>query len=316
MAHSVQVSEKKMTGRHFLTLLDYSPEEIEQLLHSAKSFKDNPATKTGVLSGKSLGMIFENASTRTRVSFEVGLTQMGGHALFLSPRDLQIGRGEPVMDTAQVLSRYLDAIMIRTNSHELVEEFAKYATVPVINALTDAYHPCQALADLLTIQEQKQQLKGLKLAYFGDGNNVAHSLLVAGAKMGMNVVLATPAEHKADPQVVAKVKEIAAITGATIEETEDATAAAKDADVIYTDVWASMGFEEEQTSREQTLSAYQVNDVLLSGAKEDYIFLHCLPAHRGEEVSAEVIDGHHSFVYDQAENRLHAQQAILAALIG
>ncbi|MCM2675097.1 ornithine carbamoyltransferase [Alkalicoccobacillus plakortidis] len=316
MTHSLQVSAEKMTGRDFLTLFDYSPEEINQLLQAAKSYKENPETKKGVLAEKSLGMIFENASTRTRVSFEVGLTQMGGHALFLSPRDLQIGRGEPVKDTAQVLSRYLDAIMIRTNSHELVEEFAHYATVPVINALTDAYHPCQAVADLLTILEQKQTLQGLKLAYFGDGNNVAHSLLVAGAKMGMHVVLATPAEHKADQKIVARVKEIAKQTGAIIEETEDSHAAATDADVIYTDVWASMGFEEEQTSREQTLSAYQVNEELLASAKSDYMFLHCLPAHRGEEVTAEVIDGTHSYVYDQAENRLHAQQAILAALIG
>ena len=316
MTHSLQVSAEKMTGRDFLTLFDYSPEEINQLLQAAKSYKENPETKKGVLAEKSLGMIFENASTRTRVSFEVGLTQMGGHALFLSPRDLQIGRGEPVKDTAQVLSRYLDAIMIRTNSHELVEEFAHYATVPVINALTDAYHPCQAVADLLTILEQKQTLQGLKLAYFGDGNNVAHSLLVAGAKMGMHVVLATPAEHKADQKIVARVKEIAKQTGAIIEETEDSHAAATDADVIYTDVWASMGFEEEQTSREQTLSAYQVNEELLASAKSDYMFLHCLPAHRGEEVTAEVIDGKHSYVYDQAENRLHAQQAILAALIG
>ncbi|TSB46144.1 ornithine carbamoyltransferase [Alkalicoccobacillus porphyridii] len=316
MSHSPEIAPASMTGRHLLSFLEYSSEEINQLLHSAKTYKEHPELKQGVLSGKSLGMIFENASTRTRVSFEVGLTQMGGHALFLSPRDLQIGRGEPVRDTAQVLSRYLDAIMIRTNSHELVEEFAHYATVPVINALTDAYHPCQALADLLTIQEQKGILKGLKLAYFGDGNNVAHSLLIAGAKMGMHVVLATPSEHKADQEIVALAKEIALTTEAIIEETTDAHSAAKDADVVYTDVWASMGFETEQSLREQSLAAYQVNEELLSEAKEDYIFLHCLPAHRGEEVTAEVIDGSHSVVYDQAENRLHAQQAILAALIG
>ncbi|MBM0067301.1 ornithine carbamoyltransferase [Alkalicoccobacillus gibsonii] len=316
MSQTTEISAHTLTGRDFLTLFDYTPDEIKQLLQSAKSFKENPETKKGVLADKSLGMIFENSSTRTRVSFEVGLTQMGGHALFLSPRDLQIGRGEPVRDTAQVLSRYLDAIMIRTNSHELVEEFAHYATVPVINALTDAYHPCQAVADLLTILEHKQTLAGLKLAYFGDGNNVAHSLLVAGAKMGMHVVLATPDEHKADQEIVARVREIAKQTGAIIEETNDPAAAAKEADVIYTDVWASMGFEAEQTTREQSLAKYQVNEALLTSAKEDYMFLHCLPAHRGEEVTSGVIDGKHSFVYDQAENRLHAQQAILAALIG
>lgn len=316
MTQSLEATAVNMTGRDLLSFKHYSSDEINQLLQMATQFKNNPESKKGVLAGKSLGMIFENSSTRTRVSFEVGLTQMGGHALFLSPRDLQIGRGEPVRDTAQVLSRYLDAIMIRTNSHELVEEFAQYATVPVINALTDAYHPCQALADLLTIQEQKGKLAGLKLAYFGDGNNVAHSLLIVGAKMGMHIVVATPDEHNVDQDIVAAAKEIAKDTGAIIEEIADPFLAAKDADVIYTDVWASMGFESEQSDREQSLSAYQVNEQLLQSAKSDYIFLHCLPAHRGEEVTAEVIDGKHSFVYDQAENRLHAQQAILAALIG
>ncbi|MCL7748192.1 ornithine carbamoyltransferase [Halalkalibacter alkaliphilus] len=309
------IDNKTFYGRDFLTLLDYTPNEIDTLLKSALTIKQNKAEYEDALKGKSLGMIFENASTRTRVSFEVGMTQLGGHALFLSPRDMQIGRGEPVKDTANVLSRYVDAIMIRTNSHELVEELAEHASVPVINALTDGYHPCQAMADLLTIYEYKNELKGLKLAYVGDGNNVAHSLLAAGAKVGMDVSIATPKGYEVNQEIFEKAKEAAEKTGATLVQTNDPKEAVKDADVIYTDVWASMGYEQEQEERLKQFSEYQVNSELASLAKDDFIFLHCLPAHRGEEVAADIIDGKQSAVYDQAENRLHAQKAILLALI-
>ncbi|WP_017726898.1 ornithine carbamoyltransferase [Halalkalibacterium ligniniphilum] len=316
--NEVSINPSTLKGRDFLTLLDFTPDEVQYLLSKAVELK--AAQKQGIgkleLAGKSLGMIFENASTRTRVSFEVGMTQLGGHALFLSPRDLQIGRGEPVKDTANVLSRYVDAIMIRTNSHETVQELAEYAAVPVINALTDAFHPCQALADLLTIQEQKGELQGKKLVYFGDGNNVAHSLLIAGAKTGMDVTVASPVGYEVDPSIFNLAVEAAKETGATLTLSSDPKAAAKGADVIYTDVWASMGYEQEQQEREKALFPYQVNDELVSQAASDFIFLHCLPAHRGEEVTASVIDGTRSFVYDQAENRLHVQKAVLVSLIG
>ncbi|WP_062047999.1 ornithine carbamoyltransferase [Bacillus sp. JCM 19034] len=311
------VNISSLRGKNFLTLLDFDPKEIDVLLQHARVLKQE--TKNGkqsdLLKGKSLGMIFENASTRTRVSFEVGMTQLGGHALFLSPRDMQIGRGEPVKDTANVLSRYVDAIMIRTNSHELVEELAQHASVPVINALTDGYHPCQAMADALTILEHKGKLKGLKLAYVGDGNNVAHSLLAVGAKVGMDISIATPEGYEVDQDIFKKAEKAAKETGATLIQTNDPKEAVKEADVIYTDVWASMGYEEEQNERISKFSVYQVDESLASLAKNDYIFLHCLPAHRGEEVSEQVIDGPHSVIYDQAENRLHAQKSILVALM-
>ena len=313
---TIDVKDQTFYGRDFLTLLDYTPNQITQLLEKAQTIKSNKAAYADVLKGQSLGMIFENASTRTRVSFEVGMTQLGGHALFLSPKDMQIGRGEPVKDTAQVLSRYVDAIMIRTNSHELVEELAEHASVPVINALTDYYHPCQAMADLLTILEHKGSLKGRKLAYVGDGNNVAHSLLAAGAKVGMDISVATPKGYEVNASIFEKAQKAAEETGATLIQTHDPLEAVKDADVLYTDVWASMGFEQEQEERLKQFSAYQVNDQLTALAKDDFIFLHCLPAHRGEEVTSNVIDGKRSVVYDQAENRLHAQKAIILALLG
>ncbi|TES54939.1 ornithine carbamoyltransferase [Halalkalibacterium halodurans] len=313
------LSEKviSLKGRDLLTLLDYTPEEVQQLLTQALELKQKAKNgePTPYLTGKSLGMIFENASTRTRVSFEVGMTQLGGHALFLSPKDLQIGRGEPIKDTANVLSRYVDAIMIRTNSHESVEELAHYATVPVINALTDAYHPCQALADALTILEKKETLIGKKLAYIGDGNNVCHSLLAIGAKTGMDVTVATPKGYEVDQEIFQRATEAAKETGATLVQTTNPQVAAENADAIYTDVWASMGYEAEQSEREEIFQPYQVNDQLLTLAKKDVSFLHCLPAHRGEEVTASVIDGPHSAIYDQAENRLHAQKAVLTALL-
>ncbi|SDI26105.1 ornithine carbamoyltransferase [Alteribacillus bidgolensis] len=306
-----------LIGRDVLTLLDFMSGEINDLLNFSEQLKENQKQngQTLLLPGKSLGMIFENASTRTRVSFEVGMTQLGGHSLFLSPRDLQIGRGEPIKDTANVLSRYLDAIMIRTNSHESVEELAVHSDVPVINALTDLYHPCQALADLLTIKEHKGKLEGLKTAFIGDGNNVAHSLLIACAKVGMDAAIAVPKGYEPDDKVWKEIQQTAEENGTELELTNNPEEAAKDADVIYTDVWASMGYEEEQTKREKAFEGFQIDEELCANAKEDYIFLHCLPAHRGEEVAAEVIDGAHSVIYDEAENRLHVQKAILASVI-
>ncbi|MBG9784062.1 ornithine carbamoyltransferase [Shouchella lehensis] len=313
----MQSTAINLTGKHMLTLLDYTVEEIDFLLTKASELKQE--TQKGEvnegLRGKSLGMIFENASTRTRVSFEVGMTQLGGHALFLSPKDLQIGRGEPIKDTANVLSRYVDAIMIRTNSHQTVEEFATHATVPVINALTDAYHPCQALADALTIKEKKGDLKGLTLVYVGDGNNVAHSLMAVGAKTGMNVTISSPKGYEVDSDVFARAKEQAKGTGAIIQVEEDPFVAAKGADIIYTDVWTSMGYENEQSKHSQDLKPYQVNEELMAVADSKALFMHCLPAHRDEEVTSGVIDGAQSVVYDQAENRLHVQKAILASVI-
>lgn len=319
---SVQTTAKQdlnLKGKDLLTLADLNQDQILGLLAKAKEIKElYLAGETyHPLAGKTLGMIFEKSSTRTRVSFEAGMYQLGGHALFLSSNDLQIGRGEPISDTAQVLSEYLDAIMIRTFEHEKVEELAKYASIPVINALTDLFHPCQALADLLTIQECKgEDLKGLKLAYIGDGNNMAHSLMIACAKVGMDFSIACPDGYKPNEKVTDMVLEFAKETGANILITQDPVEAVKDADAIYTDVWTSMGQEKENAERMEAFAdKYQVNGELVEHAKDDFIFLHCLPAHRGEEVSAEVIDGNHSVVFQEAGNRLHAQKALLVALL-
>ncbi|HEY2492048.1 MAG TPA: ornithine carbamoyltransferase [Paenibacillus sp.] len=307
-----------LKGRDFIELDDFAPDEIQYLIDLAIEIKRKQ--KNGEvyqpLLGKTIGLIFEKSSTRTRVSFEVGAFQLGAHALFLSKNDIQLGRGEIISDTAQVLSRYLDGIMIRTFGHENVIDLARYATVPVINGLSDLAHPCQVLADYQTVYEHKGKLKGLKLAYIGDGNNMAHSLMIGGVKLGVDVYVATPKGYEPDPAVVKECLEIAAQTGAKIVVTQSAEEAVKDADVIYTDVWASMGFEEEQKVREAAFANYQVNEQLVQGAKSDYLFLHCLPAHRGEEVSEDVIDGSHSVIFDQAENRLHAQKALMAALMG
>ncbi|AKG36555.1 ornithine carbamoyltransferase [Paenibacillus durus] len=307
-----------LKGRDFLELDDYSTEEIQYLIDLAIELKRKQ--KNGEvyqpLLGKTIGLIFEKSSTRTRVSFEVGMYQLGGHALFLSKNDIQLGRGETVGDTAQVMSRYLDGIMIRTFGHDKVEELARYASVPVINGLSDLAHPCQVLADYQTVYEHKGRLKGLKLAYIGDGNNMAHSLLLGGAKLGVHVSVAGPEGYEPDAAVVAKAREIAKETGSEIVITRSPEEAVKDADVIYTDVWASMGFEEEQLKREAAFKDYQVNEELVKGAKSDYMFLHCLPAHRGEEVTAGIIDGPNSYIFDEAENRLHAQKALMAALMG
>ncbi|WP_145039250.1 ornithine carbamoyltransferase [Paenibacillus sp. Y412MC10] len=317
MAASGQLKELSLKGRDMIELDEYSTEEIQFLLDSAIEIKRK--LKNGEvyqpLKGKTIGLIFEKSSTRTRVSFEAGMFQLGGHALFLSKNDIQLGRGEPISDTAQVMSRYLDGLMIRTFGHDNVVNLAKYASIPVINGLSDMAHPCQVLADLQTVLEHKGKLKGLKMAFIGDGNNMAHSLLIGGAKMGMHVAVASPKGYEADASIVKLSEEIAAQTGGKITITQDPLEAAKDADVIYTDVWASMGFEEEQAQREAAFADYQVNEELVKAAKPDYLFLHCLPAHRGEEVSEGVIDGANSVIFDQAENRLHAQKALMVALM-
>ncbi|HHY60036.1 MAG TPA: ornithine carbamoyltransferase [Clostridia bacterium] len=316
MRMSVEMS-KKFKGRDFLSLKDYTPEEINYLLAVAEDLKYKQ--KNGIphkyLEGKTLGMIFQKNSTRTRVSFEVGMFQLGGTALFLSANDLQLGRGETIKDTALTLSRYLDGIMIRTYSHDEVLELAEHATIPVINGLTDLLHPCQVLADLMTIKEHKGRLAGLKMTYIGDGNNVAHSLMYGGAKMGMHVVIACPAGYEPKEEITREAAQIAAGTGGSITITHDTAAAAEGADVLYTDVWASMGHEKQVEERRKAFAPFQINAELLKLAKPDVIVLHCLPAHRGEEITDEVMDGPHSVVFDEAENRLHAQKAIMALLM-
>ena len=267
------------------------------------------------LKGKTLAMLFSNASTRTRTSFEVGFFQLGGHPIYLSDDASQIGRGEPVKDTARVLSRFVDGIMIRTFSHESVIELAKYASIPVINGLTDLLHPCQALTDIFTIQEKMKVLKGRKMVYVGDGNNMAHSLMYACAKVGMNMVCACPKGYQPDPRVLAEAQEDASHTGCTITVEEDVMKAVKGADVLYTDTWASMGQEEEHDARKKIFAPYQINAELLAAARPEAIVMHCLPAYRGEEITDEVIEGPQSVVFDQAENRLHVQKAIMALLM-
>jgi ornithine carbamoyltransferase len=305
-------------GKDFLSLTDLQSDEILYLLEEAQELKalQKQGKPHPYLSGKVLGMIFEKSSTRTRVSFEVGMLQLGGHAIFLSPRDMQLGRGESLSDTAKVLSRYIDCIMIRTFSHNTVIELADNATIPIVNGLTDLHHPCQAMADLQTILEHKGKLSGLKLCYLGDGNNnVAHSLIEAAAKVGMHVSIASPPGYLPNGKITEKAIEAGKHTGSTVMVTNDPIKAIKDADVVVTDVWTSMGQEDEAEKRMKDLQSYQVNKELCEHAKDDYIFLHCLPAHRGEEVTAEIIDGPHSVVFDEAENRLHAQKAILKNLL-
>ena len=308
--------KEQLKGKDLLTLADFSKEEITYLLELADQIKQKRKNQEVYepLKGKILGMIFEKSSTRTRVSFEAGMYQLGGTALFLSSNDLQLGRGEPISDTAKILSGYLDGIMIRTFSQQDVVELAENATIPVINGLTDDFHPCQVLADLQTIKEEKGKLEGLKLAYIGDGNNMAHSLLIGCAKMGLNIAVASPKGYQPRQDIVELATSFAA--GTEVLVTEDPITAVKNADVIYTDVWASMGQEEEQKEREKAFIPYQVNKELVSHAKSDAIFMHCLPAHRGEEVTAEVIDGPNSVVFQEAENRLHAQKALMVALMG
>lgn len=294
--------------KNLLKLQDLTPGEINEILNLADQLKyeKKNGIQHHILKGKTLGMIFQKSSTRTRVSFEVGMYDLGGTALFLSSRDLQIGRGEPVEDTARVLSRYLDGIMIRTFEQKEVEDLARIGSIPVINGLTDYCHPCQVLADLMTIREHKGFLKGRKLCYIGDGNNMANSLIVGGIKMGMKVSIACPAGYKPDEKIMAWAKE----NGSFID-TEDVLEAARDADVLYTDVWASMGQEEEAEERRMVFTGYQINDDVMSVAKADAMVLHCLPAHRGEEITAKVFEEHANEIFDEAENRLHAQKAVL-----
>jgi ornithine carbamoyltransferase len=298
--------------KDILSILDLP--DLEAVLARAEELKSGQTTGRE-LGGKSLAMIFEKSSTRTRVSFEVAMTQMGGHAIFLSQNDTQLGRGETIADTARVLSRFVNAIMYRAYRHTDMVELAKHATVPVINALDDLEHPCQITADLLTIKEHKGGLKGLKLAYVGDGNNVANSLLLGGAAAGMSVVLGCPEGYRPDSAIMAEAAQLAKRNGATSAVVSDPFEAVKGADVVYTDTWVSMGDEEQVAQRKRDLLPYQVNEALMSVAKPDAIFMHCLPAHRGNEVTDDVIEGPRSVVFDQAENRLHAQKAILLAVL-
>ena len=304
--------------KDLLAITDLTPKEIETILKRSAVLKKLQKQGKGhqTLKGKSLGMIFEKSSTRTRVSFEVGMFQLGGQALFLSPNDLQIGRGEPIADTARTLSRYLDGILIRTFAQATVEELARAASIPVINGLTDLHHPCQALADLLTIQEKKKKLKGLTLAYIGDGNNVANSLIQACVKVGMHFAIACPRGYELDAAILRTAKAEGRNTGASVIVTDDPSRAVRNADVVYTDVWASMGQEAEQAKRLKAFRGYQVDDKLVKAARRGTIVMHCLPAHRGEEITAAVIDGPQSVIFDQAENRLHVQKAVLDMLLG
>ena len=295
--------------KHLLKLLDWSEDEILSCLDLADKLKaeKKAGIKHHILEGKTLGMIFEKSSTRTRVSFEVGMYDLGGQALFLSSKDLQIGRGEPVQDTARVLSRFLDGIMIRTFEQSEVENLAKYGSIPIINGLTDFCHPCQVLADLQTIREHKgKDLKGKKLCYIGDGNNMANSLIVGCIKVGMRVAIACPKGYEPDETVVAWAKE-----NGDLLITEDILEAAKGADVLYTDVWASMGQENEAKKRQRIFKDYQINDDAVNAANEGVMVLHCLPAHRGEEITDKVLEEHAAEIFDEAENRLHAQKAVL-----
>ena len=294
--------------KHLLKLSDWSAEEIKETLDLADKLKaeKKAGIEHHILKGKTLGMIFEKSSTRTRVSFEVGIHDLGGSGLFLSSRDLQIGRGEPIEDTARVLSRYVDLIMIRTFEQEKVEKLAQYGSIPIINGLTDYCHPCQVLADLMTIREYKGKLEGLKLCYIGDGNNMTNSLIVGGIKMGMEVAVACPKGYEPDANLMKWASENGKFTC-----TEDILKAAKGADVLYTDVWASMGQEAEAEERKKIFKNYQINDSVMAVANTKAMVMHCLPAHRGEEITAEVLEAHANEIFDEAENRLHAQKAVM-----
>ncbi|MFH0901567.1 MAG: ornithine carbamoyltransferase [Pseudomonadota bacterium] len=304
-----------MKAKHLVALYDLSPSDISEVLDTAARIKAAPKEYATKLLGQTLAMIFLKESTRTRVSFEVGTYELGGHALFLSSRDIQLRRGETIADTARVLSRYVNGIMIRTFAHQDVLDLAKFGSVPVINGLDDLVHPCQALADYFTIREHKGKLAGLKLAYVGDGNNVAHSLLMGGVKLGVNVAIATPKGYEPDKRMIEMAGPPAAETGAKIVLTNDPVEAVRGADVVYTDVWVSMGQDEERSQRLKVFEPYQINGALFGHAKNDAIFMHCLPAHRGEEVTDEIADHPRSVIFDQAENRLHAQKAAMLLLM-
>jgi len=303
--------------KDLLTINALTTEEIEDILTLSAELKEKQKNRQMdcPLIGRTLGMFFEKPSTRTRVSFEVGIYQLGGQAIVLPVSDLQIGRGETISDTARVLSRYIDAIVIRTFEHKIVEEWADHASIPVINGLTDMHHPCQALADVFTIKEKKGSIKGLKLTYIGDGNNVAHSLIEICSKTGVDISLACPKGYEPDKKIVKSAIEDAKKQGSKVEILSDPQKAAKDADVLYTDVWASMGQEKEHKKRLKIFKDYQLNKKLLKSAKPDALVMHCLPAHRGEEITEEALEGKNSVIFDQAENRLHTQKAVMVRLI-
>ena len=302
--------------RHLISIHDLAAAEVAGLFRLAGEVKAQPRRHAAALAGKCLGMIFEKSSTRTRVSFEAGMAQLGGHALFLSSRDIQLGRGEPIGDTAKVLSRYIDGIMARTFAHQTVVDLARYGSVPVINGLTDDLHPCQALSDYFTLGEVFGELRGRKIAYVGDGNNMAHSLMIGAAKVGMDIAVASPAAYTVKPHYVELARRDAAAAGTSITLTTDPREAVAGAVAVYTDVWASMGQEAEAQQRLQAFHGFQVDAALMAAARPEAVFLHCLPAHRGEEVAAEVADGPQSRIFDEAENRLHVQKAILLWLMG
>jgi ornithine carbamoyltransferase len=306
-----------MKQRHLLSLKEYSRDDIEEIFELSARLKAEPAAYAGALAGKTLAMIFQKPSTRTRVSFEVGMFQLGGHALYLGPGDLQLNRGETIADTARVLSRYVDGIMARVFAHQDVLDLARHGSVPVINGLSDLLHPCQVLADYFTLRERRGRLEGLKLAYIGDGNNVCHELMIAAIKLGMPISIATPEGYEPNALIVKSSARDAMKAGLPMPEVmTDPMAAVAGADVIYTDVWTSMGQEAEAKARVQAFEGYQVTPQLMAAANPDAVFMHCLPAHRGEEVAAEVIDGPQSVVFDEAENRLHTQKALLMLLLG
>ena len=313
------IPKAKFSQKHLLCLQDYTPDEILQLLSLALKLKMQRRLgmdQTNVLKGKNIAMIFTKPSMRTRVSFEAGIQQLGGHAMFITAAEIGLGTRESVYDVANVLSRFVDGIMIRTFKQSDVEGLAKYGHIPVINGLTDDYHPCQVLADLLTLYEHKGDLKGKKLAFVGDGNNMANSLMIICSKLGVDVAIATPAAYAPQEKYVAWAKENAAASGSTVTITTDIATALDGADAVYTDVWASMGMEAETEQRARDFAGYQVNAKVMALAKPDAIFMHCLPAHRGSEVTDEVMDSAQSVVFDEAENRLHAQKAVLAMLMG
>ena len=304
--------------RHLLTIFDLSTKEIESLLIRAGELK--AIQKQGIecrpLKGKTLGLLFEKQSTRTRLSFEVAALQLGGHSIYLSPHQIQMGRGEELRDTARVFSRYLDGVVIRTFEHKMIEEVADNSSIPVINGLTDIHHPCQIISDMLTILEKKERISGIRLAYIGDGNNVAHSLIEGAAVMGMHIRIASPKGYEPDNRITEMARQKAQETGAAIEIMEDPFEAVDNADVVYTDVWTSMGQEEEEGKRKSVFKKYRINRELMNKAKGDAIILHCLPAHRGEEITDEMMESPQSVVFDQAENRLHMQKALLEMLMG
>ena len=304
-----------MKHKDFIEIHDYTAAEVKEIFELTAEMKKKPEKFAKALEGQTLAMIFEKSSTRTRVSFEVGMFQMGGHALFLSSRDIQLGRGEPIYDTAKVLSRYIDGIMARTFAHKTVTDLAQYSTVPVINGLTDLSHPCQAMTDYFTAWEHLGDLKGKKIAYVGDGNNMAHSLMFGAPKVGMDIAIATPKGYAPDAEVIAAAKADADGAGTKIILTHSIDEAVRDADVVETDVWASMGQEGEAEKRRADFEGWMVDKRVMSLARRNAIFMHCLPAHRGEEVAAEVIDSPQSVIYDEAENRLHVQKAIMYVLM-